>query len=83
MGDNNLREEQNSAVKGILSGRDVFVALHARAKDNTHVSMTGHVIECVISLNTSNSTKTQNVDMSYQTFFFPSRKIRPQRTSGS
>ena len=31
----------------------------------------------------SNSTKTQNVDMSYQTFFYTSRKLCPQRTSGS
>ena len=32
-----LREEQNLAVKGILSGRDVFV--HAHAKDKTHVCL--------------------------------------------
>ena len=44
----------------------------------------GHVIKCVTSLNTSNSTKTQSIDdMSYQTFVFPSRKLRPQRTSAS
>ena len=36
----------------------------------------GHVIKCVTFLNTSNSTKTQNVDMSYQTFFFPSKISR-------
>ena len=80
-----LREEQNLAVKGILSGRDVFVTSSpcARAKDKTHVCMTGHVIECVTSLNTSNSTNTRNVDMSYQMFFFSSLKLRPQRTSGS
>ena len=41
----------------------------------------GHVIKCMASLNTSNSTKTQNIDMSYQTFFFPSRKLHPQRTA--
>ena len=41
----------------------------------------GHMIKCVTFLNTSNSMKTQNVDMSYQTFFFPSRKPRPQRMS--
>ena len=41
-----------------------------RAKNKARVCMTGHVIKCVTSMNTSNSTKTQNVDMSYQTFFF-------------
>ena len=27
--------------------------------------------------------ENSEIDMSYQTFFFPSRKLRPQRTSGS
>ena len=53
-----LRKEQNLAVKGILSVRDVFVTGSA-----------GHVIKCVTSLNTSNSTKNQIVDISYQMFF--------------
>ena len=52
MGYKSLREENNLAVKGILSGRDVFVTGSA-----------GHVIKCVTSLNTSNSTKTQIVDI--------------------
>ena len=34
--------------------------------------MNGQVIKCVTSLKTSNSKKTQNVDMSYQTFFYSS-----------
>ena len=50
-----------------MAEMSLLQALHARAKDKTHMCMTGHVIECVSSLNTSNSTKTRNVDMSYQT----------------
>ena len=52
-------------------------------KSELRICMTGHVIECVTSLNTSNSTKTK-VDTSYiPDFLFPSHKPRPQRTSGS
>ena len=47
--------------------------------DKTHVCMTGHVIvymiECVTSFKTSYSTKTRKIDVSYQTFFFPSHFI--------
>ena len=47
-------------------------ALHVCVKDKAHVCMTGQVIECMTFLNTSNSTKTQNVDMNYWKFFsFP------------
>ena len=53
-------------------------ALHTRVEDKAHVCMLGMLIKSVTSLNTSNSTKTQNVDMSYQMFFFPSCKLCPQ-----
>ena len=66
-----------------MAEMSLFQALHARTNDKARVCMTGHVIKCLTSLNTSNSTKTLNVDISYETFFFPSRKLRPQRTSGS
>ena len=68
MGYKSLREEQNLAVKRILSGRNVFVtgSPRARAGEGTCVHA-GHMIKCVTSLNTSNSTKTQNMS----SFFFP------------
>ena len=77
IGYKSLREEQNLAVK-ILSGRDVFVTGSPHARMHA-----GHMTKSVTSLNTSNSTNTQNIDMCYQTLFFPSCKLRPQRTSGS
>ena len=68
----NLREEPNLAVKIILVTEDVLLqALHARAKGIRRMCAcwTRDKVRD-FSLNTSNSTKTQNVDMSYQTFFF-------------
>ena len=78
MGYKSLREEPNLAVNRILNGRDVFVTGSSRTREGYGVCVhAGHMIKCVTSLNTSNSTKTQNVDMTYQTFFFPSFKLRP------
>ena len=58
-----------------MAEMSLLQALHMRTKDKMHVYMTGHVIvyviECVTSFQTSYSTKTRNVDVSYQTLFFP------------
>ena len=62
-----------------MAEMSLLQALHVCTKDKTHVYMTGHVIvyviECVTSFKTSYSSKTRNVDVSYQTFFFLSHFI--------
>ena len=66
-----------------MAEMSLLQALHVRTKDKTHVCMTGHVIvymiECVTSFKTSYSTKIRNVDVSYQTFLFPSHFIYSTR----
>ena len=61
-----------------MAEMSLLQVLHVCAKDKTLVCMTGHMIEYVTSLSTSNSTKTRIVDMTYQIFFFPSHKLCPK-----
>ena len=66
-----------------MAEMSLLQALHVHAKDKARVMcMPGHVLKCVTSLNTSNSTKTQNVDIITR-HSFPSHKLCPQRMSGS